>query len=209
MQDIIDRLAALRAQDVHRRVFGAPSHEWRATPANMLTVLRFEVRHNVKLPDEFRRFLLEVTNGGAGPGYGLFALDRSEGDDVAEDLSMLSRPFPKREFFELEEPPYPEDDHDEALESYYGLLENFCCEMPGTLTLCHYGCAIRAYLVISGPLAGSVLLDERADGVAPTLFSSASGGHHHRVGRPSSSDGTPFTFLDWYRDWLQASIENS
>ena len=50
-------------------------------------VVEFEQCARVHLPDDYRRFLTEVGNGGFGPGEGgLFALPQPD--------EALSRPFP-------------------------------------------------------------------------------------------------------------------
>src|SRR5262245_24779674 len=49
----------------------------------------FESRHRIVLPTGYRRFLLEVGNGGAGPGYGLEPLDTEATlDFVAEQFPL-------------------------------------------------------------------------------------------------------------------------
>lgn len=37
---------------------------------------RFEARYNVKLPPEYVFFITQVGNGGAGPYYGLYPLEK-------------------------------------------------------------------------------------------------------------------------------------
>jgi hypothetical protein len=39
------------------------------------TVVQFEKHHNITLPDDYRRFILQAGNGGAGPHYGLLPLE--------------------------------------------------------------------------------------------------------------------------------------
>lgn len=202
MRDLLPRLDQLRARQPS--LFGSRGHQWRRTPATEAAVVAFEQRYGVRLPDEFRRFLLTVTDGGVGPGYGLFALQRSPGDDLAEDLSLLSRPFDPDEYFALAAPDYPEDDTDDALEARDAELEVYWRHLPGTMNLCHYGCAIRASLVVTGPLAGAVVVDVRSaeEGVHP--FSAAAFGDLHRHGA-SSEDRRPLGFEAWYRHWIEAN----
>ncbi|MEH0421207.1 SMI1/KNR4 family protein [Streptomyces sp. B21-083] len=60
-----------------------------------------EAQTGVRLPEEYRTFLLHVGAGGAGPAYGLFPVRRVQGRwrwegagaDLA-DLSRLAEPFP-------------------------------------------------------------------------------------------------------------------
>ena len=39
---------------------------------------RFEEKHNLLLPEEYKFFLTQIGNGGAGPYYGLYSLDEAE-----------------------------------------------------------------------------------------------------------------------------------
>ena len=55
--------------------FGVESHGFRRR--RRLTerqAAAFERRHAVTLPPEYRAFVIGVTNGGAGPAYGLYSL---------------------------------------------------------------------------------------------------------------------------------------
>lgn len=67
----VDRV---RLADPGFRVFGAVGHRYesRAT-ASEQTLARFESRHRITLPD-YRVYLAELGNGGAGPSYGIFPL---------------------------------------------------------------------------------------------------------------------------------------
>ncbi len=59
----------------------------------------------------------------------------------------------------------------------------------GCIPICHHGCALRDWLVVTGPEAGHVWHDASADnlGIAP-------------VSRPGRARTT---FADWYLDWLR------
>lgn len=58
----------------------------------------------------------------------------------------------------------------------------------GAIPICDEGCALREWLVVSGPEQGHVWLDHRADGrgLTPAWLP-----HHRRV-----------TFGEWYLHWL-------
>jgi hypothetical protein len=58
----------------------------------------------------------------------------------------------------------------------------------GLLYLCHFGCALRAALVVSGPARGQMWADETADGEG---FQPV-----------RDDDGTALRFAQWYRRWL-------
>jgi hypothetical protein len=54
-------------------------------------VVAFERQHRITLPKEYRTFLLEVGNGGLGPGYGLSTLAEAAEESPTRDLD---KPFP-------------------------------------------------------------------------------------------------------------------
>ena len=62
--------------------------------------------------------------------------------------------------------------------------------MNGAIPICDRGCALRQWLVVSGPQRGYVWNDDRADygGIYPLL----------------NEEGRPMTFTDWYLSWLLA-----
>ena len=62
----------------------------------------------------------------------------------------------------------------------------------GAFPIGHYGCTIYAWLVVTGPEAGNMWLEDRGadNGLSP--FSSQ---HCERL-----------TFYEWYREWLDEAI---
>lgn len=133
---LAELLERLREADPGFRVAGSERHRYRLGPALAEAELAaFEADHGARLPEDFRLFLADVGNGGAGPFYGLEPLG-AHGRD-------LSRPFPFTESTEsltedeLDAIPGPHPD-------------------PGVLKLCDQGCGIHSYLVVNGPAYGSV-----------------------------------------------------
>jgi len=96
----------------------------------------FESANRIRLPNDYRRFLAIVGNGGAGPFYGLAPLN-ADGQD-------LSRPFP----FTTATDAFA----DEELER----LLNFRVGYPGILEICDHGCAVFSCLVVNGPAYGTI-----------------------------------------------------
>jgi hypothetical protein len=87
---IREKLAQLQSLDVSCQVFGAEKHRYQLGPCLTETEVRaFEAKHQVKLPDDYREFLLEMGNGGAGPGHGLNALDHV----IDWEYGPLNSPF--------------------------------------------------------------------------------------------------------------------
>jgi hypothetical protein len=66
--------------------------------------------------------------------------------------------------------------------------------VPGALYLCHYGCAIRFFLIMNGSQSGEVWIDRQAEanGIIPER----------------DEDGSRIKFLQWYEKWLDDGISN-
>lgn len=61
-------LANLREADTRTRVFGSRSHRYAlGPPVPEATLGAWERQHGIELPADYRAFLLELGNGGAGP----------------------------------------------------------------------------------------------------------------------------------------------
>jgi len=213
-----ERLRELEPTEVHASlrwlsaanpaVFGADQHRFRLNPPlPEEEVSSFERKHRVRLPADYRDFVAAVGNGGAGPYYGVFPLGKMDGasgqlESWQEDngfIGTLSEPFPLRESWnDLTGMPSEELGHDNEQE-YWNRLEGFekkywaSSRMNGAIPICHEGCALRVWLVVSGSEAGRLWHDGRADytGLRPVLL----------------KNGTPATFASWYREWLYAALD--
>jgi hypothetical protein len=197
-------IEALRERDAAFELFGAPLHRYQLNPRlSGREVTEFEDRHGIRLPEAYRDFLLNVGDGRAGPHYGVFRLgkmDHGYGESEwkeGEFVGSLRNCWPHRQAWNL---PY------EALNVPVGLSRNaraiasdeiekkYWNEalVAGAFPICHHGCALRDWLVITGPEAGQVWHDERVDqgGLRPY----------------ESDDGTRLTFTDWYLDWLNDAL---
>jgi hypothetical protein len=200
---IRDGLERLRTTKPPPEVFGSESHGFVLNqPLPAVAVRTFEADHRIRLPDDYRRFLTELGNGGAGPFYGLFKLGEMddsfdfqkwrEGDGF---VGILSKPFPHTSTWnDLTGEPTETDGEDE----YEAALEAFDQrywspdQVNGAIPICHEGCALRDWLVVNGTEAGHVWRDARTEqgGLMPV----AVGG------------GKRVTFLDWYVDWLNSAL---
>jgi hypothetical protein len=132
--------------------FGAEEHRYRLrAPISMGALLTFESRHGVTLPDDYRQFLLQAGNGGAGPAYGLLPL----GDELV--WGDLAKPFALTEAWN--------EDDGSAVDD--GIPDGY---RDGCLLLCDLGCGYFSFLVVTGQAAGSVWEDYTcADGgIQPT-----------------------------------------
>ncbi|MFJ7416243.1 SMI1/KNR4 family protein [Streptomyces sp. NPDC098077] len=205
------RVEAAGAGPSGSKVFGALGHRWIVEdPLPQGELAELEAQMGVRLPEEYRSFLLHVGAGGAGPAYGLFPVRRvqgrwrweGDGADLA-DLSRLAEPFPDQgpdpKLLDdlLAQRPEEEDfddieDFDDAIEAWDERWEvvMFAPERTaGAIVISHLGCAQREWLIISGSQRGTIWSDCRVDDVdlAPLL----------------DDDGTPVTFARWYTDWLE------
>jgi hypothetical protein len=122
--------------DASFRVFGSKQHRYRLCPTLSESELAaFESANRIRLPDDYRRFLSMVGNGGAGPFYGI------------EPLSTFGRDLSQ---------PFQITTATDALthEDLERLGDRD--EYPGILELCHHGCAIHSYLVVNGATYGTI-----------------------------------------------------
>ncbi|MFI7062381.1 HEAT repeat domain-containing protein [Kribbella sp. NPDC050124] len=158
MDDRIIRIRAKLAQAAESPAllesFGAKTHSYRLKPPlSEAEVAAFEAEHEVGLPTEYRLFLLEAGDGGAGSSYGLVPL-RDALDWDEDPVGFLAAPS------------YLADGVAHGDEEY--------CEFPeprqGSLAVVHHGCAYYTHLVVSGPGRGR-LVNVNADWCDPPYVS--------------------------------------
>ena len=179
------------------KVFGSGAHKYRFN--SCLTeneFSSFERKHQIKLPADYRSFLLEMGNGGSGPAYGLFPLaDWNYELDIA-DPNYLGTDFPhadkwniSQEYDTDKEDYFDSEEFQKWEEEYYSSQHT-----TGSMRICHCGCAIYYLLVVSGTEAGHIWVDDRAsdNGIYPAV---------------SKTNGQRLTFTSWYDEWLLESIE--
>lgn len=211
--DVRQRIAGLAASSNAAKVFGANGHHFELEPVLQLHELtQLEQQLKVRLPDDYRDFLLYVGRGGAGPYYGIFHVQHEAGQwrwigDGADltDLTRLDEAFPvqgpDQEVVDalLAEQPDEEDfevitDFDAAYEAWderYSAVMWNEARTVGAICICHQGCAGRDWLIVSGPERGNIWTDHRVDD--EDLFP-------HRHG-----DDERTTFATWYLEWLAAA----
>lgn len=176
---VAERLEALRAAYLEGRaeqVFGVAGHEFRcAPPLSPAELVQVEGQFGVRLPADYRNYLLRVASGGAGPGYGLFVLSRDaagrwgwtgDGAELTalESLQVGFAPTePTAELARLDAAePSPSDD------SAYGAWLDQRADLlwepdrtRGAICLAHEGCGYRQWLAVSGPHRGLIWEDGR------------------------------------------------
>jgi hypothetical protein len=177
------RNALERLRTAAPEVFGANGHHFALNePLVETQVGAFERHHAIRLPREYRRFLIELGNGGAGPYYGVHPLGTFDGASGNVDrrtlfIGSLAQPFAFREPWNdlMDCPDRALADTDE--EEYERRMNAFERQywhpsvMNGAFPICDKGCALRIWLVVAGSEAGTVWCDDRADygGIAPVL----------------------------------------
>jgi hypothetical protein len=149
----------------------------------------------------------QIGDGGAGPYYGVFPLGFwdgrgdglkpwGEGDGF---VGVLSRPFPLVDAWNDLSGLPSEDllnrDEEEYERQYDAFEEHYShtSRVDGAIPLCHRGCALRVWLVVTGSEAGHLWLDDRADhtGLAPVQLKSGARG----------------AFARWYDEWLDEALQ--
>jgi len=198
MQDQIgiirQKLKELKRKDPGFQVFGASSHRYMNKGRLYEHEVRsFENRFNIHLPPEFREFILQMGNGGAGPYYGLEALEDGLFLDLdykrKTDLTNPALEFPLTEAWNLEladlgEEEYFQKKDDEYFDSKW---------TNGLLRISNFGCGVSMNLVVNGKEYGNIWVDDRCNdgGIFPDRYFGNAG----RI-----------TFLTWYELWLDKSL---
>src|SRR5262249_16350551 len=141
-------------------------------------------------PNDYRRFLLEVGDGGAGPAWGLYGLERkSLALDAATISERFEHAFPHVVAWKTPAFPHMCDDDDQVV---------------GTLPIDDFGCGIEFILILNGPERGNIWLDDRANcyGVAPVVMLDG------KIYWPNDAPdgGTHVDFYTWYNTWLDEEI---
>ncbi len=214
-QAVVDRLRELGDRDSDCAVFGAKAHRFELNPTlDLSKVEEFETQYGVGLPADYRLFITEIGNGGAGPYYGLFPFGYHDamrglckwnedwplvGDLSAEFPHDSAWNLPDEFWKQMPDPPLgtPPEVEDKMLEDWNQQLEQRYWNpeiMKGAIPIAHLGCALRQWLVINGPQSGFVWEDRRADygGIFPL----------------QSDSGQQVSFSDWYLTWLHEAAES-
>ncbi|HKV94942.1 MAG TPA: SMI1/KNR4 family protein [Candidatus Angelobacter sp.] len=203
---VIHALQRLKRSNV--KMFGSDAHQFLLKPClSLREISEFESNHEIVLPEDYRKFISGVGNGGAGPAYGFFPLgcmDAAigegfrawrENDGLMGDLSeafAFNAPWndlsgmPAWNGGESENESY-EKARDEFDRRYWSSTL-----MNGAIPVCHLGCALRVWLAVSGAEAGNLWYDYRADyrGLLPVAL----------------KGGSRATFTSWYSEWLEENL---
>lgn len=160
--------------------------------ATVAEVEAFERWYGIRLPADYRAFVLEVGNGGCGPGSieeGLYPFQSSTGP--AGWRGSLGRPFP------VEATHAWPGQRPAAIPVSEETVRQF---RNGLLLLSHYGCGIMACLVVCGARSGEVWIDDFAN--SEQVFPA----HDSWVVSPPASGAGP-SFGVWYEGWLDQQLK--
>jgi Leucine-rich repeat (LRR) protein len=183
-------LRRLAKGDERLEAFGAAKHRYQMNPrATEEQLTAFERAHGVELPADYRLYLQEIANGGAGPYYGLYSLE--EGAEAAKEFASkeaapVEKPFPMdnkaaAEFLAHRAACIEEGDDDEIV---YPEVPEPC---TGMIYLSEYGCGWSYALVVKGEQAGKVWFI--GENLSPVL------------------DGDrQLGFLEWLEGWLEDAL---
>ncbi|MCG7386387.1 SMI1/KNR4 family protein [Paenibacillus sp. ACRRY] len=189
----LDRIKVKLQQAMHKdadfSLFGASSHQYRVKgKLTAKEVEDWQDRNQVTLPESFTKFLTEIGNGGAGPYYGIYSLDKAASN--TERQALFAKPalhpgMTKEEWNDLIKPLTEDDDisdeeYDEARNKVLG----------GMLCIGTQGCEYDMYLVLEGEYRGKIVYTSDFHPDHPFFF----------VYEDS--------FLDWYERWLDEIILN-
>ena len=204
--EIVRKLAELRKFDSKLLIWGAKKHG-HSMYARLRKdeIERYEQEFEIVLPREYTELLCRVGGGGAGPGVGLYPLNKSI--QIYETLCKRCRNPPDSHV------PYVEPSLAIAFPVEMDLASAICralnqpvesgdiyarryrpkLSMPdtsnGLLEISNSGCSTE-YLVVTGPMHGHV-------------FHLCDAGYWI----PACHDDRPITFLDWYEGWLDCHLD--
>ncbi|NWF68096.1 MAG: SMI1/KNR4 family protein [Chloroflexi bacterium] len=143
LDEIKVKLALLRGRDPQYRLFGANVHRYRLSQTlSVAQVAAFEQEWQVRLPEGYRDFLLQVGGGGAGPYYGVLPLGYHKAA-----LSLLREPFP-----------HGGDWNEEHLSDDEYLDDSLT---RGAMRICNTGSGGYELLVVTGAARGTIWADGR------------------------------------------------
>ena len=204
MDEIVEKLTKLKAIDYQFAIFFLFSHVYKLNPSLRVDDFNeIEEKYNCSFPDDYKYFITSIGNGGAGPFYGVFPIEQQDdNDDMCSWehgylIGDLSKPFTHTEEWNLpnsfwQNEPDPEqceteEQEDELWAAWDKELEAKYWAphiMNGAIPICHQGCAVRTWLVVTGPMKGTVWDDFRCDneGIKPI----------------TNKEGKYISFSEWY-----------
>lgn len=183
---IKNKLGKAMRKDTAFSVFGASSHKYRVYEKLTAKELAdWQAKNQVTLPESYTQFLTRVGNGGAGPYYGIYSIEKATSytDSALTTKCVLHPGMTKEEWNHLTEPLINDEDisdleYDAARDRVLG----------GMLCIGTQGCEYDMYLVIEGKHRGKIVYTSDFYPDRPFFFVYED------------------NFLDWYERWLDEII---
>jgi SMI1 / KNR4 family (SUKH-1) len=208
VEKLRNKLFKLIDLDKGFEVFGSESHQYKLNPClKEAEIQEFESSFHVKLPNQFRKFVLEIGNGTAGPGYGflglnidnLMELKSSESDFFAQAFCLQG------EWNDLD---LLNETNGSKASTYFD--QKF---IQGSIAIAEYGCGIQARLVITGEERGNIWIDDRTNegGIYPLTSHCAAFFHDDPemdtyMYESVEETKEALSFYEWYENWLNRAI---
>lgn len=192
-KSIEEKLKKLIELDKDFSIFGSESHEYIIN--SKLTeeeIQNFEAKNQLTLPSEYREYLKNIGNGGAGPFYGLLELE--DNDNNLTDLSMefpytYDKPLKLVEIYETMDE--MDDENEEEQEQF--LNEIYEKSVRGIIFLAHEGCGMYSVLVVKGEEYGNVWYFDFANDAGTYPLT-------------SEKTGKSMKFFEWMELWIDKSL---
>lgn len=174
--------------DCNGEIFGVRGHKYILNPVvSMDEVREFENKYGIKLPEEYVFFLTKVGNGGAGPYYGLYSLEKLSSylqyDNAICNKEIINNELTKESWKSLfdECDDYDDDEYEDITDKISG----------GLLVIGTQGCTYDNLLMLSGSEAGKIVyIDWNLDpDYGPVLID--------------------MTFLEWYENFFREIIRGN
>lgn len=196
--NIIKEISELKHKDPNYIRFGALSHKYTfQDKLDEVEVISFEEKIEVRLPNDYREFIINIGNGGAGPCYGIQKVDLLNPTDfrLTNNANLvLDKPFTHINDEWNEEWVMSFDWENDRPDDI--LLENYwdTKHISGAIPICHYGHGDAYLLIINGYDKGRIWFDGRGNysGLFPELIK-----------------GNKVTFSEWYLSWLTEILNST
>ncbi|KPV59321.1 hypothetical protein QJ48_11785 [Paenibacillus sp. A3] len=180
---ITTKLEKAMRKDTDFLVFGASSHKYKVYEKLTAKELAdWQAKNQVTLPEPYSQFLTKVGNGGAGPYYGIYSIEKATSYTERNALTakcVLHPRMTKEEWNHLIEPLINDEDiSDSEYDAAYNMV------MGGMLCIGTQGCEYDMYLVLEGEHRGKIVYTSGFYPDHPFFFVYED------------------NFLDWYERWL-------
>ncbi len=181
------KLEQAMRKDTSLKVFGASSHKYKVNEKLTEKELAdWQAKNRVTLPKPYTQFLTKVGNGGAGPYYGMYSIEKAASYTDKNALAtkcVLHPGMTKEDWNVLVEPLINDED---ISDPEYDAVRNRV--LGGMLCIGTQGCEYDMYLVLEGEHRGKVVYTSDFYPDHPFFFVYED------------------NFLDWYERWLDEVI---